>query len=65
MKLRNFIVKIHEKPTEHRIQAKDKKDAEQEARHKFSMGGDPKRIHKIKVFNDTDPEFYSTPLIST
>jgi hypothetical protein len=69
MKIRNFIVKIYEKPFVYKIKAKDKKEAEQKATNSYY--NDNKHIqrtpdiHKIKVVNNTDPEFYSTPLIDT
>lgn len=68
MKTRNFIVKIYEKPFTYKIKAKDKKEAEQKAIGNYQLGIKSEQhqsIHKIKVVNDTDPEFYSTPLIDT
>ncbi len=65
MKNRNFIVKIYEAPLTYKIKAKDKKEAEQEAIKSYQLGTKSEQhqnIHKIKVVNDTDLEFYSTPL---
>lgn len=64
-KTRNFIVKIYEKPFTYKLKAKNKKEAEQEAIKNYQLGiksEQHQNIHKIKVINDTDLEFYSTPL---
>ena len=54
MKTRNFIVKIYKRPFVQKVQAKDKKEAEQKAIGIFKVLYKTKNIHKIKVINDTN-----------
>ena len=54
MRIRNFIVKIYKRPFVQKVQAKDKKVAEQRAIGIFKVFYKTKNIEKIKVTNDTN-----------